>query len=78
MSRKQNLPRFILQHHDHESLNPVRNRGDAVLLDAAPTVSTSDGHGQGLGSWQSSSLSPPLMVMDKVLGRGKALPCLHL
>ena len=40
-------------------------------------VSTSDGHGQGLGSWQSSSLSPPLTAMDKGLGRGKALPCLH-
>ena len=38
-------------------------------------VSTSDGHGQGLGSWQSSSLSPPLVVMGKGLGRGKALTC---
>ena len=41
-------------------------------------VFTSGGHGQGLGSWQSSSLSPPLTVMGKGLGRGKALPCLHL
>ena len=64
--------------HDHESLNPSRGHGCAVLLNAAPAVSTSDGHGQELGSWQSSSLSPPLTVMGKSLGRGKALPCLHL
>ena len=38
-------------------------------------VSTSDGHGQGLEWWQGSSLSPPLTVMGKGLGRGKALPC---
>ena len=63
---------------DHESLNPFRGRGGAALLNAAPAVSTSNGHGQGLGSWQSSSLSPPLTVMGKGLGRGKAFPCLHL
>ena len=64
--------------HDHESLKPSRDSGGAALMKAAPAVSTSDGHGQGLGSWQSSSLSPPLTVMGKGLGRGKALPCLHL
>ena len=70
----------VTKNHDqvHESLNPSLGRGGAVLMNTAPSVSTSGGHGQGLGSWQSSSLSPPLTVMDKGLGRGKALPCLHL
>ena len=34
------------------SLNPSRGREGAALLNAAPAVSTSDGHGQGLGSWK--------------------------
>ena len=40
--------------HDQESLNPSPGHGGAALMDAAPAVSISDGHGQGLGSWQSS------------------------
>ena len=43
--------------HDHKSLNPFRGGRGAALMKAAQAVSTSDGHGQGLGSWQSSSLS---------------------
>ena len=39
--------------------NPLTLRGDAALLNAAPDVPTPDGHGQGLGSWQSPSLSTP-------------------
>ena len=61
--------------HDHESLNPSRGGGGAALMNAVPAVSTSDGHGQGL---KSSPLSPPLTILGKGLGRGKALPCLHL
>ena len=64
--------------HITKSLQTHSGRGGAALLNSAPAVSTSDGHGQGPRSWQSSSLSPPLTVMAKGLGRGKALPCLHL
>ena len=79
----QSVPATVLhktdfQHHHHSSLHPSRGRGGAALLNAAPAVSTSDGLGQGRGSWQSSSLSPPLVVMGKGLGRSKALPGLHL
>ena len=38
-----------LVYYDHESLKASRGRGGAVLMNAAPAVSTSDGHGQRLG-----------------------------
>ena len=43
--------------HDLKSLNPCRGRGGAALLNVAPAVSASGGHGQRLASWQSSSRS---------------------
>ena len=49
-------------------------------MNAAPVDSTSDGHGQRLGSWQSSFLStrqrcPSISFSACPLGRGKALSC---